>query len=66
MNSKLFAKLEDMISDWGKYNAEMPEYERPDVLWPEDLAENMARAAAAVFEANRSGQDFAAQQEKEE
>jgi len=58
MKAELLGSLEKAIDKWGEeecYDDGLPE----DAYWPDHLIENMARAAAAVFDANIDGQVFA-------
>jgi hypothetical protein len=58
MDAQLFARLERAIDEWGDSVSETPESEALDVWWPDDLSHHMALAAAAVFDANTSGQKY--------
>ncbi len=49
MRPKMFANLHETLEAWLEDMAE--ENELPAVVYPENLAELMARAAAAVFDA---------------
>ena len=62
MDSRLFANLQNAIEIWRIDNAESSEWMNANAWWPDDLEELMARAAAAVFDANISGQHFAEEQ----
>lgn len=60
MNTKLKAELEDHIDEWMSENCESGEW--PNELVYEDLAADMAEAAARVFDASMKGQQFAARE----
>ena len=58
MKAGLLGSLEIAIEEWAErecYDDGLPEA----VYWPDALTQNMARAAAAVFDANINGQVFA-------
>lgn len=57
MDTGLLAQLEVHINGWINKNCESPHW--PDTYIPETLVIQMARAAAAVFDANDEGQTFA-------
>lgn len=57
MKDGLPGSLENAIDEWA--NAKVTGDELPGgAYWPDMLVENMARAAAAVFDANIDGQVF--------
>ncbi len=59
MKAKLFSSLEEVIDQWAQSQSEETTwFSEGTFYWPGDLAENMAVAAAAVFDANVSGQLF--------
>ena len=59
MKAELLATLEEAIAAWADKQHEEGGKMPTDVFYPEDLYENMAKAAAITFDANRSGQLFA-------
>ena len=59
MNNALLAALEEKIEEWTNEECESDRWFSGGIFyWPEDQVANMARAAAAVFDANKSGQAF--------
>lgn len=60
MNTKLKAELEGHIDEWMSENCESGEW--PNELVCEDIAADMAEAAARVFDASMKSQQFAARE----
>ena len=57
MKTKQLHELERAITKW--MEKECDDSDWPDVYAPDGLISNMAKAAAAVFDANAEGQIFA-------
>lgn len=60
MSTRLLATLEKVIDDWAEEQCSEDDW--PDAYWYEELYEDMAKAAFAVFEANVKGQKYATEE----
>ena len=62
MNTSQLASLEDDLQRWLEDQAENDKLPT-DVFYPDKLNVLMAKAAAAVFDASRTGQEYSKEQE---
>ena len=58
MTARLLGELETVIDMWIKRNCECESEDWPDAYFYEGEERDMARAAAAVFDASVAGQKF--------